>query len=275
MVTNANRPFLRTYSHGNWIQGEVRPLQDSTEQNALTLTRIFDFFVAWYALALYNWYNPLPVHGAVDARQLLADGVIHAHPAHFTQRLVRTSGHGLRERRKALHRGCARFVVDPGGEESDAGSDVLKSQVEAFPRQVLHHFRLGVDAQFVHAGDLVRCYGGHLPKLALAEGSAHICVRLGCEEVEGFLAGQRGGIERVAIANDELEFDENPRSRWTSLDEGGAQPVVLISFPNIADGVGVELRAVQGPLGDFPLKQNHTRLEVRTLNPGEPPSMQG
>lgn len=244
------------------------------QQHALTLTCIFDFFIAWFALALSDWYHPLPIHSAVDAGQLLADSVIHAHPAHFPQRLVLTSGHSLGERCKAFHCGWASFVVDPGGEKRDAGSDVLKSQIEAFSRQVFHHSCLSVDAQFIFAGDFVRRYGGHFLKLALAEGSAHIGIRLGCEEVEGFLAGQRGGIKRVAIAYDELEFNKNPRSRWTPLDEGGAQPVVLLTFPNIADGVGIELRAVQGPLGDLPLKQNNKVRDINT-DPWEPLSILG
>lgn len=177
----------KTHSHGNCILGlhpdrvkclgAERPLQIPTiQEHALTLTCVFDFFIAWFALALPNWYHPLPIHSAVDARQLFADGVIHALPTHFPQRLVLTSGHGLGEQRKALHCGWASFVVDPDGEKSDAGSDVLKSQVEAFSRQVLHHSRLSVEAQIIFAGDLVRRYGGHFLKLALAEGSAHVCI---------------------------------------------------------------------------------------------------
>lgn len=230
-------------------------------EHALTLTRVFDFFIAWFALALSNWNHPFPIHSAVDARHLLADGVFRAHPAHFPQCLVLTSGHGLREQYKALHCGWASFIVDPDREKSDAGSDVLKSQVEAFSRQVLHHSCLSVDAQFVFAGDLVRRYGGHFLKLALAEGSAHVCIRLRREEVEGFFAGQRGAIKRVAVTHDKLEVNQNPRSRRAPLDEGGAQPVVLLTFPNIAHGVGIELRAIQGPLDDLPLKQNHTNQQ--------------
>ena len=247
---------------GRNTRGAERPFQiPKIQEHALTLTLVFNFFIAWFALALSDWHHPLPIDSAVDARQLLADGVLHAHPAHFPQRLVLTSGHGLGERSKTLDCGRASFIVDPDGEKSDAGSDVLKGQVEAFPRQVLHHFRLGVDAQLVFAGDLVRRDGGHFLKLALAEGGAHVRVRLGREEVESFFAGQRGTVERVAVTYDELELHEDPRSRQTALDEGGAKPVVLFTLSDVADREGVELRAIQGSLDDLPLKQNHTKQQ--------------
>lgn len=257
--------YIRNHYHENWTLcldpdrpkwlWAERPLEiPKIQEDALTLACVSNFFIAFFALALSNWDHPLSIHSAVDARQVLANGVIHTLPAHFPQRLVLTSSYGLREGRKALHRGWAGFVVDSDREESDAGTDVLKSQVETFSRQVLHHSCLSVDTQLTFAGDLIRRYGGHFLKLALAEGSANICIRLRREEVEGFLAGQRGTIERVAVTYDELEFNKNPRSWWTPLDEGGAQPVVLLPFPNITDGVGIKLRAVKGPLDNLPLK---------------------
>lgn len=239
------------------------------------MTCVVHFFVAWFALALPDRHHPVSVHGAVDARELLTHGVIHAHTVDFPQGLVLTAGHGLREQRQALHRGQTGFVVDPDGEKCHARSYVLKGQVEAFSRQVLHHSRLSVDAQLVLAGDLVRSYGGHFLKLALPEGRAHVRVRLRREEVEGLLAGQGGPVEGVAVAHDELDLNEDPGGRGTPLDEGGAQPVVLLAFANVADGVGVELRAVQSPLDDLPLNKTTQTHKVRGRNTGprEPLSM--
>lgn len=159
-----------------------------TQSHVLTLTCIFDLFVARFALALSDLHRPLPFLSAVDARWLLTGCVIHAYPAHFRKWLVLTSGHRLRERGEILYGARAGFVEDPDGEKSDAGSDVLKGQVETFSRQPVHHSRLCVDVHFIFAGDLIRSYGGHLLKLALAEGSAHICIRFRRIEVEGFLA---------------------------------------------------------------------------------------
>lgn len=219
MVTNAG-PFKDV--HGNCILGlqpdrvmSLRPERPSHIPNILelilTLTCVFYFLIARLALALSHWYHPATGQGAVDAGHVFADGVVHAHAADLPQPLALTSSHRLREGGKALHCSWAGFVVDPDRQKGDAGADVLESQVEAFPRQVLHHLGLRVDAQVIFTRDLVGCYGGHLFELALAESGAHVCIRLGCEEVEGFLAGQRRAIEGVAVAHNKLDFHKNPR----------------------------------------------------------------
>lgn len=189
----------------------------------------------------------------MDAGQLFTDRVFHTHAFHFPQRLILPPSHRLGEGCKALDSGWAGFVVYPDGEKGDASSDVLKGQVEAFSGQVFHHSGIGVDAQFIFA-DLIRGYGGHFLKLPLAKGGAHVGVGLGCEKVEGLFAGQRGTVEKVAVADDKLELDENPRGRRTPLDEGGAQPVVLLTFIDITNRISVELRAIQGFLDNLPLE---------------------
>lgn len=217
------------------------------------MTCVLHFLIAWFALALSHWYNPLSVYSAVDAWQLFTDRVFHAHSIHLPQCLILSSSDGLRERRKALDSGWAGFVVHPHREKSNASSDVLKSQVEAFSGEVFQHSGICVDAQFIFA-DLIGCYGGNFLKLSLAKGGAHVCVWFRREEVEGFFAGQRGTIKRVAVPHNKPELDKNPWCWRTSLDEGGTQPVVLVAFTNITNRIGVELRAIQGPLDNLPLK---------------------
>lgn len=70
---------LKTHFHGSYMLDlhayglkclrVERPLQiPKIQEHALTLTHVFNFFIAWFALALSNWYHPLPIHSAVDAR---------------------------------------------------------------------------------------------------------------------------------------------------------------------------------------------------------------
>lgn len=165
--------------------------------------------MALFALALAHWHHPLSIHGAVHARQLLADGVIHAYPVHLPQGLVLAARHRFGEGRKAHHCGGACFVINPDRQKRHTGADVLKSQVEAFPRKVLHHPSLRVDPQLVLAGDLVGSDGSHFLELTLAEGGAHVHVGLGSEEVEGFLTGHGRAVEGVAVAYNELELHED------------------------------------------------------------------
>lgn len=174
---------LRTLSQ-SWVmsrqdkvpEGRLAIRNGGIEEHVLTLTGLLSPYVAWAALALHNWNHPLSICGAVDSRRLLTDGVVHALPAHLLERLVLTSGYSLWEGCEALHRLGAGLVVHSDGQKGDAGSDVLEGQVEAFSRQVLHNPRLRVDAHSAFAGDLIRSDGGHLPKLALAEGHAHVCI---------------------------------------------------------------------------------------------------
>lgn len=202
---------------------------------ALTLARVPCGFITWETLALPHWNHPIPLSAAVDAWGGLTDGVLHTNAFHFPQRVR----HRLREDRQALHGGRAGLVVDADRQQRHAGTHVLKGQVEAFLGQRAHVLCLGVDLQDVPLGDLIRRDGGHFPELALAEVGADVGVSFGEEEVEGFLAGDRAAAKGVAVPHHKLQLHRDAAGPGAPLDEGGAQPVILVTRVYVTDAVGV------------------------------------
>lgn len=184
----------------------------------LTLAGVPGAFVASQTLALSHRNHPLAVSWAVDARRCRTDGVLHADSLHLFEGVC----HRLRERHQALHRGGAGLVVHSGGEQRHARAHVLEGQVEAPPGQRPHGPGLHVDLQDAAVRDLVGGDGGHLAELALAEVGADVGVRFRDVKVEGFLAGHRGAVERVAVPHDKVELHRHAGDPGPPLDERGA-----------------------------------------------------
>lgn len=162
----------------------------SNRKLSLTLARIAISLVSLAALALPDWHDPLALRSAVDEGRVGAHSIVHTLTCHLAKVLFVPASHRLREGCQALDGGWADLVVNPDREEGHTGPVVLEGQVEALATKILHHPGLCVHLQMTHLGDLVRCDGGHLTEIALAEARADVRVGIGGIEVEGLLAGQ-------------------------------------------------------------------------------------
>lgn len=222
----------------------------------LTLAFVVHSFISWAALALTHGHHPFSIHSAVNAWLALTLSIFHTSPSHLPQCLVLAPClcHCLRECCQTLHCGGACFVVNPYRVESYTSPDVLESQIKALVGEILHHLCLCVDPHISDARDFIRCNGCHFAELALTEAGADVSIGFGSVQVESFFAGKRLCVERIAVTHKKANLHKHPCGSGVALDEGGTQPVVLLSFFHIANKVVIEQGAINSLLAYLPLQ---------------------
>lgn len=91
------------------------------------------------------------------------------------------------------------------------------------------------------------------------EAGAHVGIGLEHVQVEGLFAGERGAVKGVAVPHNEVQLHRDAGGPWVPLDEGGSEPVVLLTRVDVTHTVSVEKGAIHHCLDYLPLKQRENR----------------
>lgn len=191
-----------------------------------------------------NRNEPLALSAAVHLWCVSLLGVVHTLTSDLHERGRVGPRDHIREDGQVASHSRAAFVVHSNGHHSDAGSYILKRQVEAAlaERPDATDFSVELESPHpqVHVSEtLVGSDGVDLGKLTLPDGRANIPVGLVVVEVKGLLAGSENAWHAVAVSQSEFHLDVDPPGAVT-LDPVGPEPVVLARAHHVAHLVRVD-----------------------------------